>query len=128
MRKSLSQILLVASLTLGLAAVALPASALNVKLVSGLGAATTVKSSSAVLYGVAINGIPAAGGYLQLFNATGPTLGTTKPTLEIPAASTSTVVTFPQPIPLGGTALSAALTTASQGSTTTTANVTFLYQ
>lgn len=95
---------------------------------------TTVKSSAGNVYGLIVTNANTSTCYLEVFNTTSPTLGTTEPIFSfgIPATSSSGggwSILFPLPVNFS-TAIAVASTTASKGGTTCSTGMTVnvLYQ
>lgn len=108
---------IIAALLLGLTlpAIAQVSAPIPVKLPALLATAQTIKGSKGVLQWMACYNTNAAVAYVQIFDATAPTVGTTPSALSIPVPATSSVSI---PIPSQYfTAITAAATTTPGGST-----------
>lgn len=94
--------------------------------VDALTAAATVKSSAGNVYGWYVYNPNSTVCYLEVFNTTTPTLGTTAPVLSlgIPASSGANIGPSPLAVANFTTAIEVAATTASKGSTTCTTGMT----
>jgi hypothetical protein len=86
----------------------------------------TVKSSAGNVYGYFVYNPNSSVCYLEFFNTTSPTLGTTAPIFSLGIPATSGANLFSGTIALGqfGTAIGVAATTASKGATTCTTGMT----
>lgn len=96
---------------------------------------TTISSRAVTLYGVFLqpNSYDQPVVYLDCFNTSSVTLGTTKPVVEFLATNTASAshgspYFFPGGLPLGGTALKCAAVTTSHGTATVSANVSLFWQ
>lgn len=128
----------VKSLNANAATYAVPSSSSSFALTSfeadAVTTATTVKSSAGNFYGYLVTNTNTSTCYLQVFNTTSPTLGTTAPILSIgiPASSTAAgAANFFMRIPVNfSTAIAVAATTASKGASTcgTGMTVVILYE
>jgi hypothetical protein len=89
-----------------------------------LGAVQTIKASGGILFAIRIENNQAAAAWIQIFDATAPSLGTTNPDIEklVPANSSADI-----PLPANGvlfaTAIKIASTTAEKGNTGSAAGV-----
>jgi hypothetical protein len=96
--------------------------------VDALTTTATVKSSTGNVYGFTATNTNSSICYLQVFNTTAPTLGTTEPIISIGVPGTSSSsggwsVTLPVPVNFT-TAIAVAATTASKGGTTCATGMT----
>jgi hypothetical protein len=89
---------------------------------------TTVKATTGNVYGYGVTNTNTTICYIQIFNTTAPTLGTTEPliSLGIPANSSGPAAgVFVFPIPINfSTAIAVAATTASKGASTCATGMT----
>lgn len=103
--------------------------AASVLILNAAGAATTVKSTPGFVMGVSLVNNNAAVVYVEFFNTTSVTLGTTSPVLvlEIPASSTLTVPPGAIALINNSTAIAVAAVTAYNGASTGSVTGTVFY-
>lgn len=135
---------IVAALSVALVLNSAPASAavkMNITKVKGMSSGLTGEGSATksiatrpvTLYGVI--GQPYAtyaSAYVQCWNTANPTAGTTVPTIEFlftnNASTSNNTYFFPYPLTLGGTALTCGAYTLTNGSSTSSANLSLFWQ